>query len=231
MNRQKAFTLIELLVVIAIISILLSVLVPVLRKARQAAQNTICINNLKQIGIAANLYAQAYDQFIPRGTSGNFVNCWFVKFLPFVGQQAEQPDYRNVEIYRCPSWPVRGEGLNGIPNSRQTVCFVVNDWNSSGSINKPSKLTNFKSPSGKIYLADNENGQWRPIIEDENSQNINRCDVFNAGHLPLSNSTDITTGRRIAKQRHREGCNVLYFDWHSSYMPAEKMTKEMWIEK
>jgi len=97
---------------------------------------------------------------------------------------------------------------------------------------KPAtKLTAFKSPAGKIYLADNENGDWRPIIEDSTSPEISRCDVFDPGHLPLSNSKDITTGRRIARQRHREGCNVLYLDWHSDYMPAKLMTKEMWNEK
>lgn len=230
-DHQKAFSLIELLVVIAIISILLSILVPALRKSKQSAQKTVCTSNLKQIGIAANLYAEAYDHFVPRGTSGNFDDCWFVKFLPFLDRSALRQDYREVEIYRCPSWPVSGVGLNGVPNANQTVCYVVNDWNSTGPVNKPTRLTNFTNPSGKIYLADNEDGDWRPIIEDADSSDITRCDVFDPGHLPTSTSKNITTGRRIARRRHRDGCNILYFDWHSDHMPAENMTKEMWIEK
>jgi len=58
-----------------------------------------------------------------------------------------------------------------------------------------------------------------------------RCDIFDSGHLPTSNSTDITRGRRIARERHREGCNVLFLDWHSDYIKAEDMTIDSWRDK
>ena len=215
------FTLIELLVVIAIIALLMAILMPTLQRVKKQAKSVVCGNNLRQIGMGANLYAQQYDMFIPRSAEwGGKMKPWFQLFMPFLAQKTVGDDYRNVKIFRCPSYP----------DKEQTVCYVVNGWRDEGSNEwrGRSKLTKCRRPASTIYLADNEDGPWRTIIKNAADRDVTRCDVFHPDHLPSSDSHDITTGRRVARARHRDGCNCLFLDWHSEWMAAEDMTTEMW---
>ena len=69
MQRIHAFTLIELLVVIAIIAILAAILFPVFAQAREKARAISCMSNTKQMGTAALMYAQDYDEtLVPAGS-------------------------------------------------------------------------------------------------------------------------------------------------------------------
>jgi len=222
-KHNSAFTLIELLVVIAIIALLMAILVPVLHKAREQGKDVICRSNLRQIGIGASLYADDWDLYIPRGSAGNIA--WYMLFMSFLAQKPIGNDYRTVEIYRCPSYP----------DKAQTVCYVVNGWDfkdradrTGREITTSSRLTACTRRAETLYLVDNENGPWRAIIRTATDPDVYRLDVWNPGHMPMSDSQDITSGRRIARARHKKGCNTLYLDWHVEWMAAEDMTIDMW---
>ena len=65
-RERRAFTLIELLVVIAIIAVLIALLLPAVQAAREAAQRAQCVNNLKQLGLAAQNYVSSNNVFPPQ---------------------------------------------------------------------------------------------------------------------------------------------------------------------
>ena len=229
--------------VISIIAILMAILIPVLRKAKEQGKAIICMSNLRQIGLAANFYAEAYNQFIPRGTGGQQdPTVWYQLFMPFLSvkppkipnSNPPKDDYRGVKIYRCPSYP----------DKEQTVCYVVNDWeflNTSDyrgdTTEGPAKLTAYKRLSSTIYLCDNENGFWRPIVKEEHDEGWYTSDVWRQKHLPLSDHEIQIhqsewvgyewNGPRVAHKRHRQGCNLLFADWHVGYADAKDIAAEI----
>jgi len=115
--RRSGFTLIELLVVIAIISLLVSILLPSLNKAKELAKKTLCLANLRHIGLAVAMYAQDYDSAYPSTPN---VYQWYPAFS--YGGDANRPDIYgtsvpviepedrilnpytdSLDLYRCPS--------------------------------------------------------------------------------------------------------------------------------
>jgi len=88
-TTSKGFTLVELLVVIAIIGILVSLLLPAVNAAREAARRTQCQNHVKQLGLAVNLYLSALGYY-PQGRNMRdpMGVSWAFRLLPYLEQQA-----------------------------------------------------------------------------------------------------------------------------------------------
>lgn len=124
-SRLKAFTLVELLVVIAIIGILVALLLPAVQAAREAARRSQCLNNLKQLGLAAHNYHGSAG-CLPFGFS-DLEQSWHAMILPYIEQKAlydslifaESGDgnwdsgsantvacQTVIPLFRCPSMPI-----------------------------------------------------------------------------------------------------------------------------
>lgn len=127
-SRRNGFTILELIVVIAVIGILIALLLPAVRTAGPAARRTVCMNNLKQIGLALHNYHDTYGGFPPAyitDADGKPLHSWRVLILPFLDQaplydriDLTKPwnDPANAEvsqilpqIYACPSLKTYGE--------------------------------------------------------------------------------------------------------------------------
>src|SRR5437868_9833446 len=85
LHSRSAFTLIELLVVIAIIAVLVSLLLPAVQQAREAARRSQCSNNLKQLGLAIHNFENS-QQTLPSSRLGPQHGTWFIQILPYVEQ-------------------------------------------------------------------------------------------------------------------------------------------------
>lgn len=170
---RSAFTLIELLVVIAIIAVLVSLLLPAVQSAREAARRTQCKNNLKQIGLAMHNYMDSNNKLPPNGlftySAGAIVQAspWsaMARILPFIEQEnlfktidltqsySTQPGIssRRVGTFLCPS-EINDKGNGTDPT------YGVKNW----TINYATNLGSWAVWTSKATLPPNGDGAFSP---------------------------------------------------------------------
>jgi prepilin-type N-terminal cleavage/methylation domain-containing protein/prepilin-type processing-associated H-X9-DG protein len=235
-GKRRGFTLIELLVVIAIIAILAALLLPVLAKARGAAQKTQCLNGLHQMGLSLIMYADLNNGLVARADSPHWYQVLTRNLIP-----SRNGSFTNVQIYTCPSYP---NPEPRYPTEKQLVCYVVNGWTFTDStdmtgsqLSGVSKITSIQRPDDTIYLADREDGtEVGPITVANPTGNADRYDVWKPSHLPYQANgiENPRTGngeendRRVASRRHGVGSNLLYFDAHATMEDARLITVDEW---
>jgi len=199
---KRGFTLIELLVVIAIIAILAAILFPVFARAREKARQSSCQSNMKQIGLALQMYAQDFDEILPRlytvtpGVSGGY----------FHVPELLHPYINNAQIWTCPSERIEGQNFDygikctyGYNQSR-----FVDRYDFDGGL----PLAEITDVAGTIAFIDDTNlyaGPYSPEVPVGYDPNASVANTMNYD------------GTR-AEPRHNEMYNITFVDGHVKSM-------------
>ena len=189
--KRRGFTLIELLVVIAIIAILAAILFPVFARAREKARQASCQSNLKQMGLAARMYAQDYDEVnVQVALAGNVVGgngiWWMVSLQPYI---------KNIQVMNCPSY-----GNGG---------YCANSGGCEGTAPSPDPYRYFGG-----YGCNWGNGWAGPCgVADGSIGDSTGTFLAGDGQCVVLYPTWTS-----ANQRHNGGINMAYCDGHVKFL-------------
>lgn len=228
--RRGAFTLVELLVVVAIIATLMAVLLPSLNKAREQARSVVCMNNLKQIGLAQVAYASDFVWFAPGIAGDNTIyhygtGKWDHLLRPYlngpttIDSWGESTAWSQSSVNWCPSTVKYGSGVD-------TRSYALNSFNLMGdtgnlSSSKPLTVgeemylvkpeTQYNSLPSAYLLFVSELG-----ANPDGSTGGTRAVIRNLGYWLGSTYYSVTD--TTSAFRHNETKNSLMFDGHVESM-------------
>lgn len=218
--RRRSFTLIEILVVVSIIALLLAILLPSLRLARETSKRTVCLSNTRQLGLAWTMYAAEYKGAIVGGTATRWEDhgqSWVrqygnwndqdprtftaANFERGIRQGALYKYVRNVEAYHCPAVKAPNEAITYGVSIGMNPGPVIESWSGQFALALRDgciahRTDEIKKPGARMLLIDE-------FLDD--------ADFLWAIFYPQSRLWNAVPGR------HTKGTCLAFTDGHSEY--------------
>ena len=225
MCKRSGFTQVELLVVVAVITLSVAILMPVLGRNREQAQEILCRSQLSQLSLAFILYAEDYNRY-PQVYVPLMMDHWFFAIYPYLADKtiSEGGDWgEQNDTYICPS---RKTGKEYGHDAEILRFYCSYGMYLSMSCAKPSQVIN---PSNCVAVS-GISSPWSAIFGGMGFFSINRpsgtgytdWDAYSANFWsPAASGTGY-----CPTERHREGTNIVWGDGHVSWMN----TKELFAE-
>jgi prepilin-type N-terminal cleavage/methylation domain-containing protein/prepilin-type processing-associated H-X9-DG protein len=241
---RRAFTLVELLVVVGIIALLIAILLPVLSRAREAADTVKCLSNLRQIAVANSMYVAQWNGWAVPGVMGppstgraiwQNNNGWRRN----INLPEAEPNPKEVGLSQAPdgllcpaavtardrgrlnnSYGYNIRHVNYVPKPLIVTLPAASDWNPITTEFAGVKAIRVRNPAEKIQFID----AMTPFVEPQMSNHYARIDQYQEYGQPPGT---VNASRVIALPAYRHGrdqksnnarINIAFWDGHAATM-------------